>query len=193
MACNWIRTCAGHRFQIPKLVEQDMWFKSNIPLPQFHRKTIWGFDHNSRRVTPQNVMPTCPTPQCITKYNDEMKNTFIATEEQNIVDDDAMEHHIYSWIRFYLCETSPVVTTEVVDMTFFPATSTASQTLSVHNKTHRQKEWYHKQEAGSMMQFLGLQKEQKEYQNTVMQYHSILDCHMTLVPLFLFWWLSLLV
>lgn len=40
-------------------------------------------------------------------------------------------------IKNYLCETSPVVTTEVVDMTFLPATSTASQTLAaVTFRTH---------------------------------------------------------
>lgn len=31
----------------------------------------------------------------------------------------------------YLCDTSPVVTTDDVDKTFFPATSTASQILPV--------------------------------------------------------------
>ena len=37
----------------------------------------------------------------------------------------------------YLCETSPVVTTDEVDITFLPATSTASQTLSAEAHTKR--------------------------------------------------------
>lgn len=38
----------------------------------------------------------------------------------------------------YLCETRPVVTTDEVDMTFLPATSAASKTLSAY---HRQKKF----------------------------------------------------
>lgn len=43
----------------------------------------------------------------------------------------------------YLCETSPVVTTDEVDMTFFPATSTASHTLSAQQHIKiRQIPWH---------------------------------------------------
>lgn len=87
-------------------------------------------------MTAQYTMPSCPTPQCITRYHDETKNILIAKAELNAVDDDVMLHHIYTYIRIYLCETSSVVTTAVVDMTFFPAISAASQTLSAHKKTN---------------------------------------------------------
>lgn len=63
---------------------------------------------------------------------------------------DALNTYL-SWDK-YLSETSPVVTTDVVDMTFLPATSTASQTLSAnaHKKNtqvindviRRHKAWY---------------------------------------------------
>lgn len=39
-----------------------------------------------------------------------------------------------AFIDLYLWSTSSVVTVDVVDMTFFPATSTASHTLPIHKK-----------------------------------------------------------
>ena len=48
-----------------------------------------------------------------------------------------VQHQLYCQIKNYLCETSPVMTTEVVDMTFLPATSTTSQTLHAYiHKEH---------------------------------------------------------
>lgn len=53
---------------------------------------------------------------------------------RNITD---QQNRDFPLITLYLCETKSVVTVDVVDITFLPATSRASQTLSAYNNQKR--------------------------------------------------------